>query len=105
MRRGSLQVLPDGPRVPITGDTRVGRGQRCELRIDSAFISREHTLVFVRDGEYWMRDLDSSCGTWLERGGARPVRVGAEVRLEDGDVFVSAKSRVRFSLDSGPDGA
>lgn len=100
MPRGFLQLLPDGPQVELIGPvTRIGRGQHCEMQLDSGRLSREHSMVLRRARGFWAADLRSSYGTWIASGGP-PSRIGSEVRrLRDGDV-IGLGPQVRFS--SGP---
>lgn len=104
MRRGFLRIYPDGPLVEVTGDMRIGRGAHCEFRIQSNKLSREHSFVTRRDGEFLIGDLNSSFGTWLERRGVQLGRVSAVprlVRLDDGDI-VGMVDKVQFVLDPLP---
>jgi pSer/pThr/pTyr-binding forkhead associated (FHA) protein len=65
------------------GDLKVGRcleGERVISFPDEAkFISSEHALFQKRDDGYWIKDLGSRNGTFVNR-----KRI-AEVRLRDGD--------------------
>lgn len=45
----------------------VGRKEGCHLRLSSKNISREHALLFEREGSLWVRDLASRNGTFLNR--------------------------------------
>ncbi len=48
-----------GPRATI------GRGATCDLVLPDEKASRTHAVIEEIDGEYQLRDLDSSNGTWL----------------------------------------
>lgn len=101
MQRGFLQLLPDGPLVQLTGDTTIGRrtkaGPAAVFQVDSSRLGRLHSMVAIRDGRYWLSDLESSSGTWLTRAGERR-RITAETELRDGDVIGLEPDLVRFTL-------
>ena len=45
----------------------VGRHEKCDLRVGSPQVSLHHCLVSVHDGAVWVRDLDSTNGTFLDK--------------------------------------
>ena len=59
----------------------LGRDESCPLSLEDPKVSRRHCLVSWRDGAWWLEDLGSSNGTWLN--GER-VRDGM---LAPGDVL------------------
>ena len=70
-------------RVPI-GDKpmRVGRQNSLEIALCHDSVSRVHAELAVRDGRLWLRDCDSSNGTFVNR-----QRITEPVALEPGDVI------------------
>jgi len=70
--------------IPSPGGT-VGRVAGCTVILDDPAVSREHARVERRDGGWWLTDLGSSNGTYLNgerlaRRQARELHVGDEVR-------------------------
>jgi len=63
--KGSLQDRITDTRVPLKETTVVGRRADCELVLNDAKISRKHAMVRWQDGGYWLYDLDSSNGCYL----------------------------------------
>ncbi|MEW6742904.1 MAG: FHA domain-containing protein [Planctomycetota bacterium] len=65
--------------APIT----IGRLPRCEVELPDRTISREHARIFQRQGVFYLADLHSANGTFLE--GTRVTRTeitpGATIRL------------------------
>jgi pSer/pThr/pTyr-binding forkhead associated (FHA) protein len=71
---GNPRVLPEGHLV-ITGrdgsvplDERVlliGRREACNVALDDPTISTEHAVVFAMGGQWYLRDLGSRTGTFL----------------------------------------
>jgi hypothetical protein len=65
----------------------VGRSPGCAVHMeDDTFTSSVHARVFHRGGDYWLEDLGSTNGTWLneERVGERPMRLQRGDRMKVG---------------------
>ena len=45
----------------------VGRAAGCQVTLDDTFASQIHARVFQRDGSFYVEDLGSTNGTWLNR--------------------------------------
>jgi len=45
---------------------RIGRAAECEVCVENDFVSRVHAEVLFEDGSWWIRDLHSSNGLYLE---------------------------------------
>lgn len=63
-------------------ETIVGRNHFCDLLIDSHGVSRRHCRIFSRGDSYFVEDLNSINGTYLNR-----ERVHEPVELRDGDTI------------------
>ncbi len=62
----------------------MGREPGVEIQIDSPGVSRRHARLSLQSGQYFLHDLGSSNGTFLngERlGQARPLKHGDQIRL------------------------
>ena len=70
---------------------RIGRAESCDLRVDSAQVSREHAELLDRGGVWFVRDLGSTNGTLLNG-----KKVG-ETLLSDGDILKVAETELTFS--------
>ena len=56
-------------------------GQHVDIElVPDEYVSRLHARLFHKDNEYWVKDLDSANGTWLNG-----VKLVAETRLMPGD--------------------
>lgn len=64
---------------------RIGRGQGCDVLLTHASISRRHAELTVEgNGAMSIRDLDSSGGTFILRGG-KEIEVSSRTSLRSGD--------------------
>jgi pSer/pThr/pTyr-binding forkhead associated (FHA) protein len=73
---------------------KIGRGETCDLKIDSAQVSREHAQIYQRGGIWSIRDLGSTNGTQVN---GKPVR---ESFLADGDILLIAETELTFVVSS-----
>jgi pSer/pThr/pTyr-binding forkhead associated (FHA) protein len=74
---------PDGgkPRtVRIDASVTIGRAPECELRIDDTYSSQQHARVFGRGGSWYVEDLGSTNGTYVNE-----QRLAAPAMLTPGD--------------------
>jgi predicted component of type VI protein secretion system len=81
----SLVVLTSGKTegkvIPITlSQFVIGRDPQCHLRPASALISKRHCALLVRDGKIFLRDFDSTNGTFIND---QPVKGEVEVKNDD----------------------
>jgi adenylate cyclase len=73
-----------GEKIPIHGDCSFGRAPKNTIVLDSQKVSRRHGIINVQDiGEFWLIDLGSSNGTFLNNR-----RLHQPVRLTDQDQIV-----------------
>lgn len=67
---------------PIRESLSVGRDRYSDIRLDYNFISKNHFIIEEDTGEYYLRDLGSKNGTYVNG-----TKIDDEVILEDGDVI------------------
>ncbi len=81
LRLKVLEPADQRGRVYELGDeVTVGRAPGCGVSIPDATVSQLHARVFRDDRAFYVEDLGSTNGTWLNR-----ARVGAAVALKRGD--------------------
>jgi pSer/pThr/pTyr-binding forkhead associated (FHA) protein len=75
---GSVSIA-DGPQAGV-GATLVdepviiGRGSDCQIRLDDDYSSTRHARLFLSEGQWWVEDLGSTNGTYLDgQRVSRPV--------------------------------
>ncbi|MCA9052828.1 MAG: SpoIIE family protein phosphatase [Planctomycetaceae bacterium] len=84
-----LVVRGDAPgaHVPLTGERCImGRHPACQLVLDNPAISRHHAQVLESHGSYYVEDLRSRNGTYLNGKlleGRTPLQDGDQVRISD----------------------
>jgi adenylate cyclase len=82
----------DGKRLPIQGNLSIGRSPKNALVLDSPKISRRHAIINVQSvGEFWLIDLGSSNGTFLNKR-----RVNQPVQLSDQDQIAIGDNQFTF---------
>ncbi len=68
----------------------IGRDDSCEVQILSLGISRKHAEVYFEKGSWWLQDLHSSNGTFLNGEKIDKIPIGryTKVELGKGNAFV-----------------
>lgn len=95
-----------GKKFPLTEEeSQIGRwdadgGIFPEIDLDAddpeAKVSRRHARIMRRDGEYFVEDLGSTNGTFINRG--RRLLPGDRHPLRDGDEIIVGKTFLRFQV-------
>ncbi len=80
--------------LPV-GETIVGRGEDCDLRLSDSRVSRHHCRLVLTDGLLRVIDLSSTNGTFVN---GRAVQ---EATLDNGDRL--AVGRINLTVESEPD--
>lgn len=73
-----------GQEISVERDMLVGRHQDAEILLQSTDISRKHAALLFRDDHIWVKDLNSTNGTFVN--GER-VEQEQEIELHDGDML------------------
>lgn len=83
-----------GKRLSLRPVTAIGRSHTNILIIADAFASNHHALILWRDELWWLEDLESHNGTFLNE-----QRVTQPVPLTSGDRIRIGATVLRFELD------
>ena len=97
---------PSGARHVMTFDRdfRIGRGATCDVRIPAQLVSREHALVEIREGSWWIEDLGSTNGIIVDqqRTSRAVLSDGSVVQLGPG--APSLRITIESSVPAGTPG-
>ncbi|MGH9286540.1 MAG: FHA domain-containing protein, partial [Acidimicrobiales bacterium] len=82
-----------GQEFELGEELTLGRAAGCQVRLDDTFVSQLHARIFRRDDHFWVEDLGSSNGTYLNRRGTQSRdKVSGPVALGRGDRLLVGKS-------------
>ncbi len=72
----------------IREDSTIGRSKKCEIYIPDPYLSKRHARIFLKDGAYYLMDLGSTNGTYLngQPVGDMPVRVKDSDKVRFGTI-------------------
>jgi hypothetical protein len=73
------------------GEVIIGRGPSCRIRLPSKDVSRTHARIFFRNDEYYIEDLGSTNGTYVN--GIRVVKCA----LRKNDLIYIGGVRILFN--------
>lgn len=73
------------------GPILIGRGEECDISIPDLYLSLEHLKIFCKDGQWYVQDLKSKNGTFVNE-----VRIKKTYKLEDDDVISFGDVKFNF---------
>jgi pSer/pThr/pTyr-binding forkhead associated (FHA) protein len=64
---------------------RIGRSDACQVILQDTYVSQVHARVFPKDGEWFVEDLGSTNGTYLNRAKvSQPASIAAGDEIKIG---------------------
>lgn len=75
--------------VPLGDGITIGRADDCAVKLEDTYISTHHARLFTKDGQWFVEDLGSTNGTYLDR-----VKVTAPAPVAVGDVVKVGKTSI-----------
>jgi len=77
--------VASGANFSIRDGYTIGRGDKCQVRLEDPTASRTHACVRYARGAWFIQDLDSANGTWVngQRVGATGLVSGDRIRIGD----------------------
>jgi len=79
--------------VPLAGPVQVGRSESCQIVLADTFASSVHARLFDLDGAWFVEDLDSTNGTYLnDRRVSTPAELKVGDRLRIGRTMLEIRS-------------
>jgi hypothetical protein len=70
--------------MKLLGTVQIGRADACHLKLPDTYVSQFHARIFPQDGSWFVEDLGSTNGTFLNQrkvAGPSEVRAGDRVRV------------------------
>jgi hypothetical protein len=86
--------LDSGERFDLFGGVAIGRSAEADVRIEDRFASGIHARIYPRAGSYYVEDMQSTNGTFLNGD-----RLDGEVELAHLDVVEIGDTEFRFELE------
>ena len=90
LERGNASLVPGEP-IELTSQNSLGRSKENDIFIDDATVSAKHALISYRHNRWWLKDLGSTNGTFVNE-----KQIQGLVEIFDGDVI--AAGRVQLKL-------
>jgi pSer/pThr/pTyr-binding forkhead associated (FHA) protein len=91
--------LPPGDRIDLFGGVTIGRSDEADVKIVDRFASGIHCRIHNRGNGYFVEDMDSTNGTYLNGSDLR-----GEAPLSDLDEIRIGDTEFRFEMDYDEDG-
>lgn len=96
----SLPELEPGDILGVGREVVIGRGADSDILVADSFASTRHARVYLKDEQYWLEDLSSTNGTFLnEVQITHPTVLANEDRVRVGGVTFQF---VRWGHEVGP---
>lgn len=87
----SMAIFFQGEKVPLVSKIKLGRDQSNDVVIDDTLVSRFHALVQKIKKDYFVKDLNSSNGTFINN---ESVPKNKYVKLKRNDVIRIGKTEL-----------
>ncbi len=86
--------LRDGEVIDLQPMTTLGRSATNTLVVQDETVSSRHAAIEYRDGRWWLHDLDSTNGTYVNRR-----RLAGTTELRHGDLVHAGRVGFRFAVE------
>lgn len=100
-------ALADGSVIPVAGACGIGRSSTNAIHIPSLDASRRHAVIQAQNAaEFWLVDLGSSNGTYLNGRRLvqpRPLTDGDRITIADTDLVFRVRADLLADAGSGSD--
>lgn len=97
-------TLPDGVHKKIelkpdpADSVLIGRNRASHIKLNLPSVSRQHAKIFYESGNYWIEDLGSSNGTFVNREQVHHVRISPGDLVQCGEFEIEVLSHAETSV-------
>lgn len=84
-------LMFDNGKIPIVSTITIGRASDNDVVIDNKLASRHHAIIQKIKDDYFLKDLDSTNGTFLN---GKTIPNGKYVKLEANDTVTVGKTNL-----------
>ena len=88
---GAMFIVFQGRSIPITSRITVGRDADNTIELDDVLASRHHAVIQKVKDEFYVEDLNSTNGTFVN---AQPVYPGKYMRLHRADIILIGRTEL-----------
>ncbi|MFR5633993.1 MAG: FHA domain-containing protein [Monoglobales bacterium] len=89
-----LKVPGNKYRVNVSNSIKIGRKHECDICIENATLSGHHCEIYLRNGKMYIRDLNSTNGTYLNGN----LNSGTEEELTSGSILSLGAVKLKVEL-------
>jgi pSer/pThr/pTyr-binding forkhead associated (FHA) protein len=90
-KHGALMLSYAGKNLPVTGQITIGREPENTIHIDDNMVSRYHALVQKIKDAYFIKDLDSTNGTFVN---GLEIPKGKYIKLNKSDCIRIGRTEI-----------
>jgi pSer/pThr/pTyr-binding forkhead associated (FHA) protein len=90
-KRGAFMLSYAGKNLPVTGQITIGREPENTIHIDDSMVSRYHALVQKIKNAYFIKDLDSTNGTFVN---GHEIPKGKYIKINKADVIRIGRTEI-----------
>jgi len=87
-------LLFNNKNIPLVSKITIGRSHKSNIVVDDVLTSRDHALIQKIKIAYYVKDLNSTNGTYVNN---KKIPNAMYVKLKRGDVIRIGKSRLVFT--------
>jgi hypothetical protein len=105
---GSLTLRLESERGPASvfevtrSGATIGRAHESTIRLDDLSVSRRHARIAWKQGAYWLSDVGSMGGTWVDGSKLNaPRRIAAGQRIDIGVCRLTVAAAPQLPVSSG----
>lgn len=91
--KGSLKLTWKNKQLTLGRIITIGRDKSNSVVLNDPLASRRHAIIEEKMGTYFIRDLESTNSTYVNKN---PLRPGEEKKLQPGSIITIGKSELKI---------